>query len=188
MRDGKMEQLRRVPMLRACSEAELRRLAWAAEMITVPTGAVMQVEDDEVRWFYLVLAGDVDVEQGERMVGSSGVGTTVGEVELLCGSPAMHTVTAASPVRAVVLSRPQFNAVLDDCPVFRDAIVRSLARGLAAAVADRSDHGLVAGPWRPRPVPAPFSAKVSRAHPSVSLRPVPARLSPSLSPTPSIGA
>jgi CRP-like cAMP-binding protein len=184
MRDGKLEQLRRVPMLRACSEVELRRLASAAEAVNVPAGAVMQIEDDEVRWFYLVLTGDVDFERDDTMVGRSGVGTTVGEVELLCGSPAMQSVIAASPVRAVVLSRPQFNAVLDDCPVFRDAIVRSLARGLAAAVADRADRGLVAGPWRPRPAPAPVSIEVSRAHPSVTLRPLPARVSP----TPSIGA
>jgi CRP-like cAMP-binding protein len=171
-------------MLRACSETELRRLGAAAEAINVPTGGVMQVEGDEVRWFYVILTGDVDIERNDRIVGRSGVGTTVGEVELLCGSPAMQSVIAASPVRAVVLSRPQFNAVLDDCPVFRDAIVRSLARGLAAAVADRTDRELVAGPWRPRPAPAPVAIEVSPAHPTVALRPMPSRLSP----TPSIGA
>src|ERR1700738_778146 len=93
--DGKIDQLRRVPMLRACSEAELRWLAATFEVINLPAGTVWQIEGRDVRWFHLILAGDVAVTRNGRILGRSGVGTTVGEVELLCGSPAMGAVVSA---------------------------------------------------------------------------------------------
>jgi CRP-like cAMP-binding protein len=181
MRDGKVEQMRRVPMLRACSESELITLAGAAEMINVPAGSVLQTEGAEVKWFYLILTGDVAATRNGRLLGRSGAGTTVGEVELLCGSPATRSVMTAASVRAMVLSRRQFSSALDNCPTFRDAIVRSLARGLADALAEPAgDRELVRGPWRPRPAPAPAPVPaVSMDHPSIARR---------LAPTPSIGA
>jgi CRP-like cAMP-binding protein len=180
-RDGKIDQLRRVPMLRACSDAELRRLATAFEVINLPAGTLIQLEGKEIRWFHLILAGDVAMTRNGRILGRSGAGTTVGEVELLCGSPAMGSVVSASEVRAVVMGRRQFTSTLDECPVFRDAIVRSLARGMAAAVAESTENEPVPGPWRPRPVrlPAPPATVRSMAHPSLALR---------VLPTPSLGA
>jgi CRP-like cAMP-binding protein len=177
--DGKIDQLRRVPMLRACSEEELRRLAATFEVINLPAGTVLQIEGREVRWFHLILAGDVAVTRNGRILGRSGAGTTVGEIELLCGSPAMGSVVSASQVRAMVMGRRQFNSTLDECPVFRDAIVRSLARGLAASVADSTEDEPIAGPWRPRPVPPRPATVRSMDHPSMGLRAVALRAVPS---------
>jgi hypothetical protein len=145
---------------------------------------VVQVEGDEVKRFHLILTGEVELRRNDKMAGRSGVGTTIGDVELLCGTPAMRSAMGASQVRAMVLDRRQFTAVLDDCPVFRDAIVRSLARGLAAAMPGRGDGELVVGPWRPRPAPVPPAIETSLTHPSRGLRTMPAILSP----TPPIGA
>jgi CRP-like cAMP-binding protein len=178
-RDGKIDQLRRVPMLRACSEDELRRLAATFEVINLPVGTVLQIEGREIRWFHLILSGDVAVTRNGRILGRSGAGTTVGEVELLCGSPAMGSVVSAGEVRAMVMGRRQFTSSLDECPVFRDAIVRSLARGLAASIAESSEDEPVAGPWRPRPIRPRPAAVPTMDHPSWGRRAVALRAVPS---------
>jgi len=94
--DRKIEQLRRMPMLRACRDSELRRLAGAGETVDVAAGEVLQADGAPVRHFHLVL-------------------------------------------RVFILGKREFTGALDDCPAFRDAILRSLSRRLAGA--DRISPG-----------------------------------------------
>jgi len=132
-RDGKHDEIGRVPMLRAAGKAELARLALMTDVVDVKPGEPLQVEGVAVRWFHLILAGDVVITRNGRILGHSGAGTTVGEADLLAGTVASDSVTAVTPVKVMVIGKRQFGQVLEDCPVFRDGILRSLSRQLIAA-------------------------------------------------------
>jgi CRP-like cAMP-binding protein len=132
-RDRKVDEISRVPMLRAAGRAELARLALSAEMVEVKPGDPIQVEGVAARWFYLILSGDVVFTRNGRILGHSGAGTTIGEADLLAGTEPCDSVAAVSTVRALVIGKRQFGLVLEDCPVFRDGILRSLSRQLVAA-------------------------------------------------------
>jgi CRP-like cAMP-binding protein len=132
-RDGKVEEISRVPMLRAAGRAELARLALSAELVEMKSGEALQVEGLPARWFYLVLSGDVVTTRNGCILGHSSTGTTVGEADILAGTEPSESVTAVNTVRALVIGKRQFGLVLEDCPVFRDGILRSLSRQLVAA-------------------------------------------------------
>ena len=133
VRDGKIEEISRVPMLRAAGKAELARLALSTELIEVNPGETLQVEGVTARWFYLILSGDVVITRNGCVLGVSGTGTTVGEADILAGTCPTDSVTTVGKVRAIAIAKRQFGVVLEDCPVFRDGILRSLSRQLVAA-------------------------------------------------------
>jgi CRP-like cAMP-binding protein len=120
-------------MLRAAGKGELARLALMTDVVDVPPGDPLQVEGVGARWFHLILSGDVVITRNGRILGHSGAGTTVGEADLLAGTVASDSVTTVTPVKVMVIGKRQFSQVLEDCPVFRDGILRSLSRQLIAA-------------------------------------------------------
>jgi CRP-like cAMP-binding protein len=58
---------------------------------------------------------------------------------LLSGIDAVESLIALGRGRVFILGKREFTGALDDCPAFRDAILRSLSRRLAGA--DRISRG-----------------------------------------------
>ncbi len=60
----------------------------------------------------------------------SGPGAPFGELALLDGGPRTATVTTTEETTLLVLSKPAFNAVLDEVPTLAHKLLVSLARRL----------------------------------------------------------
>lgn len=128
-RDAKIERLRQLPVLRSCTNDEIRRLAAAGEVVDLPVGARLQREGAEVEWLHLVIEGDV--------AGNGDGEVVIGQTAVLAGTAAGAEVWAATDVHVLVLGRRQFRALMDTSPGFRSAVISSVARTAASRPAAR---------------------------------------------------
>jgi CRP/FNR family transcriptional regulator, cyclic AMP receptor protein len=130
-RDASIEHLQRVPLFSACSRDELRRLSRRTTDIPVAEGHVLVKEGDRGSEFFVIVDGRARVSRRGRNVGELGPGDFFGELALLIDAPRNATVTALTPMEAIVLSRKEFDAALADAPRLTRRIMAGMASRLA---------------------------------------------------------
>jgi CRP-like cAMP-binding protein len=130
-RDAYIEHLTQVPLFSACSRDELRKLAQRTTDIPIAEGHVLVKEGDRGLEFFVIVGGQAKVSRRGRKVGELGPGDFFGELALLIDSERNATVTAATPMEAIVLSRREFDAALADAPRMTRKIMAGMARRLA---------------------------------------------------------
>jgi hypothetical protein len=129
-RAGIDEQLAAVPLFAGLSKKQLRRISSLITRIDLPAGQVLTLEGQSGSEFFVVLEGEVEVRQGDRVIATRRPGEYVGEIALLDRRPRTATVVATTPVSVEVLP----------------ARVREPAKGSAGAVrADPGDDRPAAG-------------------------------------------
>ncbi|MEW6473402.1 MAG: cyclic nucleotide-binding domain-containing protein [Actinomycetota bacterium] len=130
-RDASIEHLQRVPLFSACSRDELRKLSRRTTDIPVTEGHVLVKEGDRGSEFFVIVDGRARVSRRGRNVGELGPGDFFGELALLIDAPRNATVTALTPMEAIVLSRKEFDAALADAPRLTRRIMAGMASRLA---------------------------------------------------------
>jgi CRP/FNR family cyclic AMP-dependent transcriptional regulator len=130
-RDAYIEHLTQVPLFSACSRDELRRLARRTTDIPVSEGHVLVKEGDRGLEFFVIVSGRAKVSRRGRKVGELGPGDFFGELALLIDSERNATITAVTPMEAIVLSRREFEAAMADAPRMTRKIMAGMARRLA---------------------------------------------------------
>jgi CRP-like cAMP-binding protein len=83
------------------------------------------------REFFVVLEGDVEVTRGGHELQRRGPGDFFGEIALVTNVPRTATVTATSPVRALVITDRDFRRLLEDSPRIQLKVLEALAERLA---------------------------------------------------------
>ena len=131
-RDAYIDHLTQVPLFSACSKDELRKLARRTTDIPVPEGHVLVKEGDRGLEFFVIVSGRAKVSRTGRKVGELGPGDFFGELALLIDADRNATVTALTPMEAIVLSRREFEAALADAP----RMTRRIMSGMAARLAE----------------------------------------------------
>lgn len=124
------EQLANLPLFSACSGRDLQRLAKAADELTVPAGTTLTTQGGVGREAFVILEGSAEVMRDGVHVADLGPGDPFGELALLDGGPRTATVTTTSDVTLLVLSKPAFNAVLDEIPTLAHKLLIATARRL----------------------------------------------------------
>lgn len=119
--------LQRLPVFAALQPEDLAALAAIAVVQEVPAGRRLWAQGSPGDRIVLVLGGHLqatrlDSQGREQAVARFGPGDAFGETSLLLGQPHDVTVTALSPVRLLVIPRPEFMALMGKR--------RSLARSL----------------------------------------------------------
>jgi CRP-like cAMP-binding protein len=130
-RDAYIKHLSEVPLFSACSQDELRRLARRTTDIPVTDGQVLTKESERGLEFFVIVAGRAKVTRRGRKVGELGPGDFFGELALLIDAPRNATVTAVTPMEAIVLSRREFDAALAEAPRMTRKIMTGMAKRLA---------------------------------------------------------
>jgi len=130
-RDAYIEHLTQVPLFSACSRDELEKLAKRTTDIPIAEGHVLVKEGDRGLEFFVIVSGLAKVSRRGRKVGELGPGDFFGELALLIDSNRNATVTALTPMEAIVLSRREFEAALADAPRMTRKIMAGMARRLA---------------------------------------------------------
>jgi CRP/FNR family cyclic AMP-dependent transcriptional regulator len=132
-RNEKVGLIKKVPLFANCSKGELEQIAQIADEIDLNEGKEMTREGSRGREFFVLLEGDADVTKGGRSINTLGSGDFFGEIALVSDSPRTATVTATSPVRALVITDRSFRRLLDDSPEIQRKVLVELAERLAPA-------------------------------------------------------
>ena len=111
-RDEKVELLRNVPLFAACSTKELRRIADIADELAFREGKILTKQGGPGREMFILLDGTVRVERNGVQINQLGPGDFLGEGALVLRKPRNATITATSPLRALVITDANFNELL----------------------------------------------------------------------------
>lgn len=111
-RDEKVELLRNVPLFAACSTKELRRIAAIADELAFREGKILTKQGGPGREMFIILDGTVKVERNGVQINQLGPGDFLGEGALVLRKPRNATITATSPLRALVITDANFNELL----------------------------------------------------------------------------
>jgi CRP-like cAMP-binding protein len=131
-RDAYIDHLARVPLFSACGRDELRKLSRATTDVPVAEGQVLVKEGERGMEFFVIVSGRAKISRRGRKVGEIGPGDFFGELALLIDTERNATVTAVTPMEAIVLSRREFDAALADAP----RMTRKIMAGMAARLAE----------------------------------------------------
>jgi CRP-like cAMP-binding protein len=126
--DTKVEALRRAPLFQGLSKKDLTDLARVTEDMELPEGSVLCKEGDTGQEFFVILEGDIEVTSHGKPVAVRGGGDFVGEIALLEDTKRTATVTAKTPLRVFVLTRPDFRRLVDENREVERKVMQALAR------------------------------------------------------------
>jgi CRP/FNR family cyclic AMP-dependent transcriptional regulator len=124
----------RVPLFSRLSKKELARIATLADEIDLPSGKVLAAKGARGREFFVLLEGTADVRQDTRPLPALGPGDFFGEIALVADVPRTATVTAASPLRALVITDRAFRELLRSSPEIQGKVLEAVALRLAATL------------------------------------------------------
>lgn len=120
-----VKALRALPLFAEASDAELRTIAAAGRLVTIPQGWSLIWERTPADKAYVVLSGEVDVRRNKQVVARLGAGDVVGEVAIVQHRLRTATVVAASPLEVLHFTREAVEQLYADVPSFRAALDRA---------------------------------------------------------------
>lgn len=126
--EEKLAALRDMDLFRGLASHELRRLASLLDVVELGPGQVLTREGRLNDALWILLEGTAERSIGRREMGHLGPRSLIGVPSMVYGRPAIATVTAREPVRAMVAGRAQLQAI---------AAIEPVALRLKAAAADR---------------------------------------------------
>ena len=129
--DEKVDLIKRAPLFWNCSKRELRQIAQIADEIDLREGKEMTRQGERGREFFVLLEGEADVTKDGQSINRLGAGDFFGEIARVSDSPRTATVTATSPVRALVITDRSFKRLLKDQPEIQSKVLAALAARLA---------------------------------------------------------
>ena len=124
------EQLAKVPLFEGLSKKELRMVAQLATYLEEPEGTVLTREGAPGHEFIIVLDGEIEVRQGDRVVATRGAGSYIGEIALLDHRPRTATVVAKTPIKIEVIGQREFAGLLAEVPELSQQLLGAMARRL----------------------------------------------------------
>ena len=127
----KIDLIRNVPLFARLSRGELRELAMLADEIDLREGKEMTTQGRPGREFFVLLEGNADVRKNGRKINTLGPGDFFGEIALVSREPRTATVTATSPIRALVITDRSFRRLLEESPQVQTKVMEAMARRLA---------------------------------------------------------
>ena len=130
----KVALIKSVPLFQHCSKKELADVASIADMLDLPEGKVLTREGDRGREFFVLVDGTVEIRRGGEKLHDLGPGDFFGEIALITKSPRTATVTASSPIEALVIEGHAFRALLGRSPGIAVKVLLALAERVPTAV------------------------------------------------------
>ena len=131
-KNAKVELIKGVPLFSELGHKELDEVASIADEIDLPGGRNLTVEGNPGREFMVIIEGEATVRRGDQEINRLGAGDFFGEIALLEDRPRTATVTADTPIRALVITDRSFRTLLEHSPAaFADLIGAPASRSLA---------------------------------------------------------
>jgi CRP/FNR family cyclic AMP-dependent transcriptional regulator len=118
----KVDLLGRIPLFSGLPAEELARVADLTEEVEVAAGTVLTHEGRYEGWFYLVVAGTVEIERSGTAIDTVGAGGFFGEISLLDAGPRTATAVTLTPCELLRVNNDQFDALLEASPAVRKEV------------------------------------------------------------------
>ena len=125
-KDVKTKLISGVPLFAQCSKGELQEIAAIADEIDIAEGKELTTEGSPGREFFVIIEGTASVAQDGDQINELGPGDFFGEVALVKDTPRTATVTATSPVRALVITRQNFKRLIEQQPDIERTVLKAL--------------------------------------------------------------
>jgi CRP-like cAMP-binding protein len=125
------ELLARVPLFKDLSKKHLRQVRSLATRVDVSPGRVLTREGGTGHEFIVILEGEVEIRQDDKVIATCGAGDYVGEIALIDQRPRTATVVATSPAVLEVIGQREFAELLAEEPEIADRIRATAAQRLA---------------------------------------------------------
>ena len=122
----KVDLLSRMPLFAGLASDELARIAALTEDVEVAAGTVLTHEGRYEGWFYLVVAGTVEIARAGAAVDTIGAGGFVGEISLLDAGPRTATATTLTPCELLRVDNRQFDALLEASPAISQGLLEAM--------------------------------------------------------------
>lgn len=122
---------RKMPLFRDCTDDELRQIDAVADEVVVPAGRALIRQGELGREFVVIIDGTATVQRDDHPIATIGPGEHFGELALLVDHPRNATVIADTDLKAQVIERRGFQALLDNSPHLTKNLLHSLARRLS---------------------------------------------------------
>jgi CRP-like cAMP-binding protein len=106
-----IDRLGSVEFFSECSQRELRAIASFCTPLDVHAGRVLTRQGEQGRECFVVIKGQAVVERDGVIVGHIVDGSIIGEIALLGDGVRTATVTAATDMTLLVMSRSEFGAL-----------------------------------------------------------------------------
>jgi CRP/FNR family cyclic AMP-dependent transcriptional regulator len=119
------KELRDLGTFPGADTAELRRIAAAGDLVSVPQGWSLIWERTAADKAYVVLEGAVDIRKGDRVVARLGAGDVIGELAIVRRELRSATVVAGSPLRVLHFTRGAVEELYAGSPAFRSGLDRA---------------------------------------------------------------
>ncbi|MSP92018.1 MAG: cyclic nucleotide-binding domain-containing protein [Myxococcales bacterium] len=124
--------LKNVPLLSDLSGEQLLPVSDIVQDRTFEPGDLIFQEGDPGDHLYVIEEGEVDVLKGGVRVATLGMNECFGEMALLDSSPRSASVRARRTARVLVISRDDFQDLLDMHPALARGVIRVLTQRLRA--------------------------------------------------------
>jgi CRP-like cAMP-binding protein len=109
-------RLASVPLFAALSDHDRQRIALWADEIDVPAGKQLAGEGEFAYEFFVIVDGTAEVTHDGETLAELGPDDFFGEIGLLEAERRTATVTATSPLKAIVMFGPHFRHVERELP------------------------------------------------------------------------
>jgi CRP-like cAMP-binding protein len=129
-------RLANVPLFRACSKQDLRRIARLADYDTCRAGERLVRQGQRGNELYVIVSGDADVDRDGVRVATLTAGDYFGELAVLHPGPRTATVTATTDMDVLIVTARELAILLSDVPLF----ARKLLTGMAGRIQDADAH------------------------------------------------
>jgi len=129
-RDAKAEWIKGAPLFANLSKRDLNHVAHLADEIDLREGKEITRQGAPAREFFVLLEGEADVRKNGRRINQLGPGDFFGEIALISDSPRTATVTATSPVHALVITDRDFRRLLKEQPGIQSKVLAAVAARL----------------------------------------------------------
>ncbi len=122
-----------------CSESELRKIRRLLAEASVAEGEWLVGEGEMGSYLFVIVSGSAEVRRKGRTVAELGAGDHFGELSLLDRKPRSASVVCTTDVEILLLSRRDFERLLDSVPAIARKVMRSMAARLRES--DNRSHG-----------------------------------------------
>ena len=138
--NDEVELLRKVSLFSGIEPAKLKLLAFTSERLHFDKGQSLMRQGEMGDAAYLILSGEADVltdtADGLVKVASIGRNGFVGEMAILRDQPRTATVTAATEVSTLRITKESFFQLIGDSPKIAVELMRILAQRLESTTMD----------------------------------------------------
>jgi CRP/FNR family transcriptional regulator, cyclic AMP receptor protein len=125
-------RLAAIPLFAGLAKKDRRRVAQQADEVDIEAGRHLVREGEFAYEFFAIEEGTAEVRRGDQYLADLGPGDFFGEMGLIGDTTRTASVTATSPIRAIVMTGSAFRHVDRELP--------EVAKQIRKAIEERCHH------------------------------------------------